>query len=431
MSQLDKRALSIMENTIQLENGHYVMGLPWKDHLPCFPNNRALAENRLNGLNRKLIKDRALYDEYVKFIDNLEENSYAEKVPYDEVALDDWQGRVWYLPHHPVWHPQKKKIRVVFDCSATYNGISLNSKLLQGPDMTNSLVGVLFAFQTMLRSCVALAADIECMFYRVRVTPYQRDALRFLWWPSADLSRPPEVWRMSVHVFGAISSPSCCWFALRQTARDGADLYDSDVTNSLNVNFYMYDFLKSVYSVQDAKRFVGQMTSLLSMGGLRLSKWASNSIEVLREIPNDQRAETLKDLNYEVLPVERALGISWNMDSDAFCVRINVPDRHATRRVILSTVSAVYDPLGFVAPIVLPVKLALRDLCRIDTGWDEDLPVDVLKFWENWRQSITLLSGTNINRCIKPRGFGDAVEVTFHHFSDASCVGYSSVPMCV
>jgi hypothetical protein len=48
----------------------------------------------------------------------------------------------WFIPHHAVYHPKKPdKIRVVFDCSCQYNGVSLNEELLQGPDLTSSLIG--------------------------------------------------------------------------------------------------------------------------------------------------------------------------------------------------------------------------------------------------------------------------------------------------
>ena len=68
---------------------------------------------------------------------------YAQKVTEEECNGQD--GFVWYLPHHPVHHPLKPdKTRIVFDCSAKYPGTSL--KLLQGPDLTNSLVGVLTPF---------------------------------------------------------------------------------------------------------------------------------------------------------------------------------------------------------------------------------------------------------------------------------------------
>ena len=67
---------------------------------------------------------------------------FAKKIPIDE--LTSVERPVWYLPHHPVMHPNKpEKVRVVFDCAAKCQGTSLNKQLLQGPDLANPLVGVL------------------------------------------------------------------------------------------------------------------------------------------------------------------------------------------------------------------------------------------------------------------------------------------------
>ena len=58
------------------------------------------------------------------------------------------QGKVWYIPHHAVFHPSKPgKIRVVFDCSAEWHGISINKSLMSGPDLTNQIIGVLVKFR--------------------------------------------------------------------------------------------------------------------------------------------------------------------------------------------------------------------------------------------------------------------------------------------
>ena len=86
---------------------------------------------------------------------------HAQKVPTDELSLKE--HLVWYLPHHPVIHPLKpEKVRVVFDCGAKFHGTSLNQQLLQEPDLTNPLVGVLIRFR---QEPVAIAADIEAMFH--------------------------------------------------------------------------------------------------------------------------------------------------------------------------------------------------------------------------------------------------------------------------
>lgn len=161
MSQNDRRALETMEGTVKLLNGHYEIALPWKNDPPRLENNRYQAENRLQLLKKRLQRDAILKGKYTDFMEDLFRKNYAEKVTSADLSLKD----TWYLPHHPVFHPQKpEKVRVVFDCSARYRGTSLNDQLLQGPDLTNTLVGVLTRFR---EEPVALMSDIESMFYQV------------------------------------------------------------------------------------------------------------------------------------------------------------------------------------------------------------------------------------------------------------------------
>lgn len=83
-----------------------------------------------------------------------------------------------YIPHHGVYHPLKKKTRVVFDCGAEFKGVSLNSQLLQGLNLTSTLVGVLIRFR---QEQVAIMADIKTMFHQVKVAEEHLDYIRFLW----------------------------------------------------------------------------------------------------------------------------------------------------------------------------------------------------------------------------------------------------------
>ncbi|KAJ8366280.1 hypothetical protein AAFF_G00363170 [Aldrovandia affinis] len=132
---------------------------------------------------------------------------------------------VWYIPHHGVYHPKKpEKLRVVFNCSAKFHGVSLNDMLLTGPDLINSLLGVLCRFR---KEAVAVICDIEKMFHQFLVPPKLRNYLRFLWWLSGDLEREPQEYQMNVHLFGASSSPGCANFGLKYLARQHKDDYPS------------------------------------------------------------------------------------------------------------------------------------------------------------------------------------------------------------
>lgn len=203
---------------------------------------------RANWQKKKMMRDQKYHNDYTVFINNLLTKGYAVKIPSNHLRNDT--GKVWYLPHHAVYHPMKpNKIRVVFDCSASYEGTALNDRLLQGPDLTNTLLGVLTRFR---QDSVAFMGDIESMFPQVRVSREHHDFLRFMWWPNGDLSQDLEEYCMVVHLFGATSSPSIANFALRRTADDTAIAFGSQVYNSIKRNFYVDDCLKSI-SLQQPK----------------------------------------------------------------------------------------------------------------------------------------------------------------------------------
>lgn len=261
-------------------------------------------------------------------------------------------------------HPLKpEKLRVVYDCAAKYRQTSLNDQLFQGPNLTNSLVGVLTRFR---EKPIAVVADIEAMYHQVLVHPKDQDALRFLWWPNDDLSMQPEEYKMCVHLFGATSSPSCASFSLRKTAEDNRNFYDDDVINSALKNFYVDDFLKSTKTVEEAKHIVRDMTELMAKGGFHLTKWLSNKREVLQEIPSSERAKSISSMNLDLddFPSDRTLGVLWNVNEDTFTFKVTLKNKPITRRGILSVSSSIYDPLGFVAPVILPAKKLLQDLTR-------------------------------------------------------------------
>lgn len=96
--------------------------------------------------------------DYKKFMEEIIAHGNAERVP----EQDTGKTLAWYIPHHGVYHPQKPgKTCVVIDASAKFQGTSLNDHLLTGPELTNTLLGVLCRFR---RGPVAFMCDIECMF---------------------------------------------------------------------------------------------------------------------------------------------------------------------------------------------------------------------------------------------------------------------------
>ena len=164
------------------------------------------------------------------------------------------------------------------------------------------------------------------------------------------------------------------------------------------------------------------MKCLLSRGGFPLTKWVSNSRRVLDAIPEAERAKEVKnlDLSKEDLPFERALGVRWCIETDTFGLKIDLKHSPPTRRAILSVVSSVYDPLGLTAPLVLPAKRLLQDLCQEKLGWDDAMPSKYEVSRERWLADLPKLSKFSVKCCLKPDGFGVITFSQLHHFADAS-----------
>ncbi|XP_063068882.1 uncharacterized protein LOC134460379 [Engraulis encrasicolus] len=415
--------MEIAEKSAILQDNHYQLKLPFKRGV-CLPNNYTVAKQRITGLKRKFLRDKQLFEEYSANISEMVSRGYAEEVPAKQ--LSGSSGKVWYIPHHGVRHPRKKTLRVVFDCAATFQGTSLNQQLLQGPNLNSTLLGVLLRFR---QHPVAIMGDVQAMYHQVRVPLEDRDCLRFLWWAGGDLTKDVAVFRMTVHLFGAVSSPSCAIFALRKTADDSQADFPEEVVSTVKENFYVDDCLKSVESEEEALSMVKHLTTLCKKGGFTLTKWTSNSRTVLQALSEDQRAKDLKelDMDRDELPVERALGLRWCVEEDTFTFKLDLPQRSYTRRGMLSVASSVYDPLGFLAPVMLPAKQMLQELCRRTVGWDDAIPQDLLHQWTRWLEELDMLSEFHVRRCVKPKGFGDVVQAQLHHFSDASESGYGAV----
>ena len=380
-----------------------------------------MALERLKCLRKKFERDPEYHLQYVKFMNNLVDSGYAERVPSEELELDT---PAYYLPHHGVQHPAKPgKVRIVMDASAKFRGQSLNTNLLPGPDLLNSLIGVLCKFR---QDRIAFTCDIKEMFYQFRVKPDHSDFLRYLWYENGDFNQDPVVFRSRVHIFGASSSPAVAQFGLKSAASDGINKYGQNVCDFIDKHFYVDDGLKSVSSTDEALELIDKGIKLCNDGGMKLHKFASNSREVLEVLPPEIRVDSMKDLDLskDPLPIERTLGVKWCIESDSFKFRIVVDSSKNTRRGVLQTVCSMYDPLGFISPVILLGKVILQDICRDGLGWDDPMPESLFSRWTRWLSELPHLENAEVPRCYLPEEFGDLQTAELHHFSDASSSGY-------
>ncbi|XP_061170947.1 uncharacterized protein LOC133180435 [Saccostrea echinata] len=425
LSMDDHEFLDIMNSEFTKDlDGHWQAPLPFRKDRQRLVNNYDQARKRAKQLDYTLQKDPTKKEHFVEFMDALFKNHHAEIAP----PLQNGE-ECWYLPLFGVYNPKKpNKIRVVFDSSAKFEGKSLNDVLLTGPDLTNSLLGVLLRFR---REKVALIGDIEQMFYCFKVCEPHRNFLRFLWHEDNNPEKRLIEYRMTVHVFGNSPSPAIATYGLRKTVKEVEDMFGTDVTQYVERDFYVDDGLTSQPTVEKAVDLMKRTQKALSYGKLRLHKIASNNQEVMNAFPPSDLSSEMKDLDLskDNLPTQRSLGLNWDLQSDSFFFKISNDVKPFTRRGVLSTINSIFDPLGFLAPIIIQGKSLMRNLLQETVNWDEPLPENQSTQWEKWKNSLQHLQNLHIPRVYieLTQSWSETMNKTIHIFCDASESAISAV----
>lgn len=146
------------ESSIEHTDGHYEVSLPFKEDNTNLPNNYGGALKQFLFLEKRLLCDERLCRRYTKGMQEYLNLGHARKLTPSKV-LESIPGKTWYNPQHPVIYPKNpEKLHIVFNLATVFSGVSLNSKLLKGPDLLTSLVSVLLRFRNYP---VAVVADME------------------------------------------------------------------------------------------------------------------------------------------------------------------------------------------------------------------------------------------------------------------------------
>ncbi|XP_075253240.1 uncharacterized protein LOC142345042 [Convolutriloba macropyga] len=175
---------------------------------------------QFKSLEKGFEKDLELNDRYEETIKTDHAKGFVRELALVEIESTA-KCPQWYLPHHPAAKPHKpKKVRRVCNAAAKYTGISLNDKLMPGPDLLNSLLGIKFRFR---ESFIAMTMDIEFKFLQVAVAKDECKFIKFHRQPNP--TQTVDVYEYKRHVFGARSSPTCVKYALRKAAEDSKNHY--------------------------------------------------------------------------------------------------------------------------------------------------------------------------------------------------------------
>ena len=385
----NERASALLQETTKRVGERFETGLLWKSDMGDIPDSCSMATKRLQCLERKL--DPESIANVTQQIDNLVSKVYARKLSPEETNTN---SNEWYLPIFTVKNPNKpNKIRLVWDAAAKVNGTSLNSMLLKGPDLNCSLLSVLFGFRM---HKIAISADIKEMFHQVRIRKEDQNFQRFLW-RNGDLTRDPDTYVMEVMTFGAACSPCSAQFAKNKNALEFENQYPRAVKSILN-HHYVDDLLDSTDSVKDAIRLAKDVANVHKKGGFLIRNFRSNSSEVLLNIQDLEESVPAESQRIQSL-TEKVLGMWWVTETDEFTYsfkfnRLNKDilsgETRPTKLDVLRTLMSIFDPLGFLSPYVIHLKMLLQNIWKATEGWNT-LVNDV--HFEKWLFWLKLLPG--------------------------------------
>ncbi|CAG9129221.1 unnamed protein product [Plutella xylostella] len=353
----EQRAMSILDAKTRKIGDRWETGLLWRSDDVALPENKGSAVQRLKVIERMMDVDPAFSIDYSKQVDNLLEKHYAEEV-HETLA----GPRLWYLPHFGVRNPSKPgKLRLVHDARAETKGISLNTELLAGPDLLNSLVGVLFRFR---ERAVAVTGDIKEMFMRVKINEEDQKSQLFLW-RGMNRDQPPRTYKMTSMIFGAKSSPCTATYIIRKNADQYAEFHPRAVI-AIKRRHYVDDYCDSVDTVEEMKQLVADVTAIHYAGGFEIRGFVSNKPECLPE-PTETPSVSLLQTESS----QRTLGMIWKPQKDALGFDLSFKKLEAdivdgsqkpTKRQMHKVIMSVFDPLGFLGPLLIRGKILLQQL---------------------------------------------------------------------
>ncbi|KAK2578329.1 hypothetical protein KPH14_012630 [Odynerus spinipes] len=397
------------------ETGRFIVTLPKKENV-VLGESENQAIRRLYAIERRFKANPAIKSDYIKFMKDYEDQGHMSTIVDESARSKD----IYILPHQPVIRPDSMttKLRVVFDASAkTSNGMALNDKLMVGPNLQRDLFDIILRFRA---HEFVITADITAMFRQIMIREEDRDLQRILW--RSDQTKPIKSYRLNTVTYGTAPAPYLAIRCLRQLAKENMDF--PEASRVLREDFYMDDVLTGAKTVEAAMALQQQLSELLQRGQFQLRKWRSNEPRVLENLSNETEVDSLMKIDKD--GALKTLGLLWNAKSDTMQYRVEIEEKEAkiTKRLVLSKISQVFDPLGLLGPVIINGKWIMQQMWQLNTGWDEPLSQGLRETWNQYYSDLPRINQVQISRNIN----GENVEETFDlvGFGDASEKAYGA-----
>lgn len=260
------------------------------------------------------------------------------------------------------------------------------------------------------------------MYRQIWVSPNHTDFQRIVWRENPDCTL--KHYRLLTVTYGTSSAPFLAVRVLKQLATDSMISHPRAAAVILN-DFYVDDVITGADTVDEVIALRKELIDLLKTAGFNLRKWTTNCWPLLVSIPEDQRE--LSPVDFEESHSVKMLGLQWHPSRDCFSYKVKISSSTTcTKRRILSDASRIFDPLGFLSPVVIAIKIMFQELWRKHLGWDDEVPENIACQWDTIRNELPLVESFSIPRIM----VHNKQNWELHGFCDASLDAYSAVVYC-
>lgn len=419
----NQKVIKFFKDTVIINQNAIHVRFPWNGNQNKLADNYAIALKRLEQQFYNLSTKSNLWQQYADVI----KDQLARKIiePVDELIKSN--NITYYIPHQAVIKSSSNttKLRIVLDASSHYKGTpSLNDCIFPGPTFLPDLCGALLRSRTYP---ILLISDIEKAFHMIHLQEQDRDATRFLF--IKNINRPPTpdnliTYRFKRIPFGVCASP----FLLAQSIITGLEYQNTTLSREILRNIYVDNVMFNVKNTEHGIATYHESKKIFQNMEMNLREFISNdqSVNKIIKAEDSQKGPTVK-----------LLGIMWNTKSDTYELKINDQILKSnskrlsklSKRTTLKFIAEQYDPLGFLSPLLIKLKVFQQELWKQKFDWDQPFDEKMEKQWKTLTTDIFSFK-KSLTRFICP-GFNSLDKTdcssSLAIFSDASALAVATV----
>ena len=435
MSQREAAEYKLIEEGIVFDEkvGRFRVTYPFIDDPRKLSNNYGQVVRIAESEEKKLAKEN-LTEVANKLFDKIIDVGAIGELTKAE--MDMWEGPVHYNSIQHVIDPGSATtpLRLVTNSSLAdpATGISLNSILAKGPMVLNDMFEILIRFRVYERG---LISDVSKAYFMLLTGEVEKHVRRIVW----RYGKTGTKWRIFAFLtVGMGDRPAACLMeiAVKMTVLIFGHI-DLVAAWRLNRDRFVDD-IATGGTQAEVERFKGveNVETMTCDGTVSQIMGKTNLNLKAVAISGEIDGEKLKKLGASVL----GMGFSTERDTMFVKFRANtsvkkrgahtgpdwtidsiggLEDTVLTMRLCMGVANCQYDPMGVGCPIVIQLKVGIREMYKQKLTYDEALPANLQRLYKDLIRVVVDTGNLEFRRCTRPKNaVGKCVMISYFDGSD-------------